>query len=99
MQISIVFKLLICGILLAVSILAATYLGIARLGQFTRLATPFAVIIFCTLLADTSYFHARTRAWAFPSARTRRNLGVLTLVLGALGFALMLPLALRNMGN
>ena len=99
MQISIVLKLVICGVVVAVSILAVAYLGVAGFSPFARLATPFAVVILCVLLADSDYFHARSAAWVFPSAKTRRNLSIFTLVLAALGFALMLPLALRTLGK
>jgi len=99
MQISPVLKSLVCGIVLAVSILAIRYFGIAGLGPFARLAMPFAVAIFCVLLGDSPYFRSKNAAWSFPSAKTRRNVGIITLVLAALGFLLMLPLALRNLGK
>jgi len=99
MQIPVVLKLLVCGVVLTVSILGVTYLGISGLGPFVRLAMPFALGIFCVLLADAPYFRSRSAAWVFPSAKTRRNVGILTLVLAAVGFALMLPLALRNLGK
>lgn len=99
MRVSIVLKMLSCGIVLATSLLALWFLGVAGLAPFARLAVPFAVIIFCVLLADTPYFRARRAASVFPSPKTQRNLRILTLVLATLCFALMLPLALRNMGR